>query len=809
MSTLGKAIIQFAADTVGFRGDVGRAVAIFESGIGRMQKAFGGWKSQLAAGITIGGAALFAKSLLEQADELSKLSEKTGRQVEELSELKLAYELGGGAADGYSRGLREFNKSLVESTNNSSRAAKVFAALGVDVKAGPVAAFRQFADSFSQLPDDLRVSVVSEILGKAGEGWIPVLAKGAKGLDEVAERARRLGLVVSTDFARQAEEFNDNLKLLEKGAVSLGNALLSSAAPALSSMSERMVKAAQDGRKLAETIDIIRAIAAFSVPDSAPAEARRRAAVNQGTGGNEDLVDAMMQGRLASGRIKGAPASERSLTASLFKPDPNAVRQALADSDALAKRQANALQQMEEKKRSLFDLDEQQLMLLRITTGSYKDFDSNTKVRLLNLAAEIDGRKELVDRMDAEMAHVQALNAVRERGDEIFSDFLLTNRANLDQIKFETSLLGLSTREQERRNAAHQIELDLLARKRAAALAYGEDAAGAEQEVARLEKEAARQAAEVDAAIVKRQALERSWLMGAKGFFVQYAEDATNAADNVRQAFSGTFFNLEGELTSLVRRGQFDLGRLADATLDEFAHAAIRQFATGPLAQGLGGLLGQAGSIGGFKLLDVESTKLSTTIVAMDGAMLNATTSTVALDAALLNAATAAETFAAAAAGSAGAGVGAGAGLAALFGGGAAGGAGAAAGAADAAPFMAAFAANGGIMTSRGMLPLKAYSSGGIARGPQLAVFGEGRMPEAYVPLPDGKRIPVALQGGGAASGRGGPNVYIDARGADREGMARLELLVARLDGQLEQRAVAAVDDRMARGGQFRRRMRA
>lgn len=56
--------------------------------------------------------------------------------------------------------------------------------------------------------------------------------------------------------------------------------------------------------------------------------------------------------------------------------------------------------------------------------------------------------------------------------------------------------------------------------------------------------------------------------------------------------------------------------------------------------------------------------------------------------------------------------------------------------------------ANGGIMTSAGPLPLKAYSKGGIANKPQLALFGEGRMNEAYVPLPDGRSIPVSFKDG-------------------------------------------------------------
>lgn len=55
--------------------------------------------------------------------------------------------------------------------------------------------------------------------------------------------------------------------------------------------------------------------------------------------------------------------------------------------------------------------------------------------------------------------------------------------------------------------------------------------------------------------------------------------------------------------------------------------------------------------------------------------------------------------------------------------------------------------ANGGVMSSKGSLPLQMYSNGGIANKPQMAIFGEGRMNEAYVPLPDGKRIPVVQTG--------------------------------------------------------------
>jgi tape measure domain-containing protein len=72
---------------------------------------------------------------------------------------------------------------------------------------------------------------------------------------------------------------------------------------------------------------------------------------------------------------------------------------------------------------------------------------------------------------------------------------------------------------------------------------------------------------------------------------------------------------------------------------------------------------------------------------------------------------------------------------------------------------------DGGIMTAGGPVPLRKYASGGIANSPQLALYGEGSQPEAYVPLPDGRRIPVAMSGKGAGGSSTNVTVNVDASG--------------------------------------------
>lgn len=86
--------------------------------------------------------------------------------------------------------------------------------------------------------------------------------------------------------------------------------------------------------------------------------------------------------------------------------------------------------------------------------------------------------------------------------------------------------------------------------------------------------------------------------------------------------------------------------------------------------------------------------------------------------------------------------------------------------------------ANGGIMTNFGPVSLRKYANGGIANSPQLALYGEAG-PEAYVPLPDGRSIPVTMSGaqrqtsGGGSAGEPVVNINIvvnqgGAGGADQ-----------------------------------------
>lgn len=80
--------------------------------------------------------------------------------------------------------------------------------------------------------------------------------------------------------------------------------------------------------------------------------------------------------------------------------------------------------------------------------------------------------------------------------------------------------------------------------------------------------------------------------------------------------------------------------------------------------------------------------------------------------------------------------------------------------------------ANGGVMQGT-MGPVRAFASGGVTNGPTVALFGEGKKREAFVPLPDNRTIPVTINGGRGMGG-GDVHVHFNVDAVDSRSVQRL-----------------------------------
>jgi len=183
----------------------------------------------------------------EVGEELNKLSQKTAVSVEALSALLYASELSDVSAESLTKALKFLSTAMFDAKvkgGEGSAALKAFGVSALDAQ-GQIRPTEQvlleLAEKFAAMPDSAeKAALAVKLFGKNGLDMIPMLNQGRDGLTEMMEEAKRLGLVMSADAARAAEEFNDNMKRLhavnEGVQRQIGSALL----PILADLTEQM-----------------------------------------------------------------------------------------------------------------------------------------------------------------------------------------------------------------------------------------------------------------------------------------------------------------------------------------------------------------------------------------------------------------------------------------------------------------------------------------------------------------------------------------------------------------------------------------
>lgn len=175
-------------------------------------------KSALALATAAGTFAVFAKKNIDAFDRLSKLSVQAGVTTETLTSLGYAAELSGVSTDQLAMNLGRLSKGMLEAAQGTGEAKKAFDMLGIDGGSVKNAdeALMQIADRFAQMPDGAqKTALAMQLFGRSGMQMIPFLNAGRDGLEEMRAEAERFGVVLDTQTAKAAEEFNDNLSRIQ------------------------------------------------------------------------------------------------------------------------------------------------------------------------------------------------------------------------------------------------------------------------------------------------------------------------------------------------------------------------------------------------------------------------------------------------------------------------------------------------------------------------------------------------------------------------------------------------------------------
>lgn len=183
---------------------------------------FSGIAGTFAGALSIGAFATMIKGSIDAADELSKLSQKTGTSVEALAGLKFAADQNGTSLDAVANASKKLTSSLVDKPD-------LFAQFGITAQ-DSTGALIQMADIFAAMPDGVeKTALAVKLMGKSGEDMIPMLNNGSDALQALVEKGKIYN-PVTADSALAAQQFNDSLDALHaqgmSGFVKIANQLL-------------------------------------------------------------------------------------------------------------------------------------------------------------------------------------------------------------------------------------------------------------------------------------------------------------------------------------------------------------------------------------------------------------------------------------------------------------------------------------------------------------------------------------------------------------------------------------------------------
>jgi len=253
---------------------LGADTAALEKGLKDSQSSLASFGAAFTAGMAAAATAAVAAGVavsaalgrtIDDFDKLSKTSQKIGVPVEQLSALAYAADLSDVSFEELSKSVGKLNKAMVEAAAKpTSEAANAFRALGVSVtdssgrlKASD-AVMGDIAESFAGLKDGAgKTAVAMAIFGRAGADLIPLLNGGRDSLKEMNDEAKAFGAIVSTQSAKQAEAFNDNLTRLGYAVKGVFVQVASQLLPTLVDMSNRMVDAAKNSGILEAAVTVL------------------------------------------------------------------------------------------------------------------------------------------------------------------------------------------------------------------------------------------------------------------------------------------------------------------------------------------------------------------------------------------------------------------------------------------------------------------------------------------------------------------------------------------------------------------------
>ena len=223
----------------------GKNIAKFSEKIGKIGKI------ATAGGLLV--TAAFAKIVTGTAkagDQFDKMSLRTGVAVEDLSALAYAADISGTDIGTLEKGLKGLTKVMDDASMGIGEGLEAFELLDiavVDTEGNlrpTVDVLKEAALKISAIENPTKQAALAmDLFGsRAGPQLLPLLKAGEGGIEELMNKAKELGITMSTEAATKAAEFTDRMTDLKGSLAGAGRTIGDTLIPAIIPMIEKVTE---------------------------------------------------------------------------------------------------------------------------------------------------------------------------------------------------------------------------------------------------------------------------------------------------------------------------------------------------------------------------------------------------------------------------------------------------------------------------------------------------------------------------------------------------------------------------------------
>lgn len=557
------------------------------------------------------------KGAIDAADHLNDLSQRIGVGVEQLAGYKYVAEQSGTSLETVAKGFKKLSVYMAEHGGELKK-------IGINAKDADEGML-QLADVIAGMPEGVqRTALAAKVLGeKLGPDLIPMLNEGGTALKKYLEEGRRLN-PITTEMARQADQFNDQMHKLGATVSAVGIRLANDLLPFLNDVVGALDKGSQKGGLFVGVLDALGTAVRAGLGQATSPLGRAREdldSIDRQLGDIQKRIDTLGTPKNQGQTLKlfelqqardllnrQRTQSEGSIYALALENQPKVKN--TKDNKAVKDFLGGA------GKRDEF------ADLLMESSGLNKDFhkDLNTlEGGLRRGRIGLDEYTVAVEKLIAKQPFAVELTRQQTKAfeqetkalDEFFKEeekarlfvenYIGGTRIQIERAEQAREMIGLRERDRQIIEATRKLEDDA-AKARRDAFRDIKDPQLYQQAIdginASLEKQK-KKIAEVTGAVYD---YAQSWEAGVKTAVSGYLDEIEDMASKSNDIVTKTFRGMEDALVDFVKTGKLDFKSLADSIITDIIRIQVQQTIMKPLASAMsegGGLFDIFGKIFG------------------------------------------------------------------------------------------------------------------------------------------------------------------------------------------------------------------